>query len=89
MGRIEDFAAKKRPAGLSLDDHMLYTMSIDPLPTEYEVEAWNLASRDSIGHDNIFKTVRERHHRFPENKKKGSNVSHAGGGDDGGYGYLI
>ena len=49
MGRIEDLAAEMSTAGLTLDDHMLYTIFIDALPAEYEVEARNLASRDSIG----------------------------------------
>ena len=53
MGRIEDFAAEMRTAGIILDDHMLYTIFIDALPTEYEVEARNLVSRDSIGRDDI------------------------------------
>ena len=55
MGRIEDLAAEMRTAGLTLDDHMLYTIFIDALPAEYEVEARNLASRDSIGRDDIIK----------------------------------
>ena len=63
MGRIEDLAGEMRTAGLALDDHMLYyTIFIDALPAEYEVEARNLASRDSIGRDDIIKAVRERHH---------------------------
>ena len=64
MGRIEDLAAEMRTAGLTLDVHMLYTIFIDALPAEYEVEARNLASRDSIGRDYIIKAVRERHHRL-------------------------
>ena len=89
MGRIEDLAAEMRTAGMTLDDHMLYTISIDALPAEYEVEARNLASRDSIGRDDIIKAVRELHHRLSGIWKKGSNAGHAGhamfaGGDDGG-----
>ena len=73
MSRIEDLAA-----GMTLDDHMLWTIFIDALPAEYEVEARNLASRDSIGRDDIIKAVRERHHRRSGSRKKGSNVGHAG-----------
>ena len=92
MGRIEDLAGEMRTAGLALDDHMLYyTIFIDALPAEYEVEARNLASRDSIGRDDIIKAVRERHHRISGNRKKGSNAGHAGhamfaGGGGGGRG---
>ena len=50
-----------RAAGLSVDDHTLYTIFIDAVPAEYEVEARNLASRYSIGRDDIIKVVRERH----------------------------
>ena len=46
MGRIEDLATETRTAGLTLDDRMLYTIFVDALPAEYEVEARNLASRD-------------------------------------------
>ena len=42
------------------------------------MEARNLASRDSIGRDDIIKVVRERHHRLSGNRKKGSNAGHAG-----------
>ena len=49
VGRIEDLAAEMRTAGLALDNHMLYTIFIGAVPAEYEVEARNLASRDSIG----------------------------------------
>ena len=62
MGRIEDLAAEMRAAGLTLDDHTLYTIFIDALIAEYEVEAKNLAPRDSIGRNDIIKVVRERHH---------------------------
>ena len=54
--RIEDLAAEMRTAGLTLDDYMLYTIFIDALPAEYEVEARNLVSRDSIGLDDTIKT---------------------------------
>ena len=57
IGRIEDLAAEMRTLGLTLDAHMLYTIFIDALPAEYEVETRNLASRDSIGRDDIMKAV--------------------------------
>ena len=93
MGRIEDLAAEMHTAGMTLDDRMLYTIFIDPLPADYEVEARNLASRDSIGRDDIIKTVREWHHGLSGTRKKGSNAWHAGhamlngGGDSGGGGH--
>ena len=34
MGRIEDHAAEMRTAGMTVDDHMLYTIFIDALPAE-------------------------------------------------------
>ena len=92
MGRIEDLAAEMRAAGLTLYDHMLNTIFIDALPAEYEVEARNLSSRDSIGRDDIMEAVRERYHRLSGNRKKGSNAGHAdhamfaGGGGSGGRG---
>ena len=92
MGRIEDLAAEMRTAGLTVDDHMLCTIFIDAFPAEYEVEARNLTSRDSIGRDDIIKAVRERHHRRSGNRKKGSSAGHAahamyaGGGGGGGRG---
>ena len=43
---------------------MLYTIFIDALPTEYEVETGNLAPRDTIGREEIIKVVRERYHRL-------------------------
>ena len=60
------------------------------LPAENEVEARNLASRDSIGRDDIIKAIREGHHRLSGSRKKGSNAGHAGramfaGGGDGGH----
>ena len=58
MGRIEDLAAEKRTAAMTLDDHMLHTNFIDALPAEYEVEAKSLAPRDSIGRDDVIKAVR-------------------------------
>ena len=67
-----------RTAGATLDDHVLYTIFMDALPAEYEVEARNLASRDSISRDGIIRAVRERHHRRSGNRKKGSNTGHAG-----------
>ena len=90
MGRIEDLAAEMRTAEMTLDDHMLYTIFIDTLPAEYEVEARNLASRDSIGRNDIIKAVQERHHRLSGIRNKGSNAGHAGhamfaGGGDGGH----
>ena len=92
MGGTEDLAAEMRSAGLTLDDHMMYTIFIDALPAEYAVEARSLAYRDSIGLDNIIKAVRARHHRPSGNRKKGSNAGHDGGrakgrgGGDGGRG---
>ena len=77
MGRVEDLPAEMRSAGMTLDDHMLYTIFIDALPAEYEVEARNLSSRDSIGRNDIIKAVREQHHRLSENRKKVSNAGHA------------
>ena len=64
MDRIEGLAAEMHTAGVTLDHHMLYTIFIDTLPAEYEAEAKNLASRDSIGRHDIIKAARERHHRF-------------------------
>ena len=80
-----------RTAGLTLDDHILYTIFIDAFPAEYEVEVGNLASRDSIGRDDVIKAVGERHHRLSGSRKKGSNAGHAGramfaGGGAGGGG---
>ena len=57
MGGIEDRAADTLSAGTTLDDHMLYTIFIDALPPEYEVEARNLVPRDS--RDDIIKAVRD------------------------------
>ena len=89
MGRVEDLTTEMRTAGMTLDDHMLYTNFIDALPAEYEVEERNLASHYGIGRDDIIKAVRERHHRLSGSRKKGSNAGHAGHavfarGDDGG-----
>ena len=88
MARIEDHAAEMRTAGMTISDHMLYIIFIDARPAEYEVEARNLESRNSIGRDDT-KAVRELHHRRPGIWEKGSNAGHAGhamfaGGDDGG-----
>ena len=57
LDKIEDLATKMRSAGMSFDDHMLYSIFIDALLLEYEVEPRNLASRDSIDHDDIVKAV--------------------------------
>ena len=75
---------------MTLDGHMPYTIFNDALPAEYEVEARNFASRDSIGRDDITKAVRERHHRLSGSRKKGFNAGHAAhamftGGGDGGH----
>ena len=78
MGRIEYLVAEMRTAGMTVDDRMLYTIFIDALPAEYEVETRNLASLDSIGRDDIIKAVRERHRRLSGRMKNGSNAGHAG-----------
>ena len=39
IARIEDLAAENREGGLSLDDHMMYTIFIDELPAEREVRS--------------------------------------------------
>ena len=85
---IEDLAAEMRTTGLAFDNHMLYTIFIDALPADYEVEARNLASRGSTGREEIIKAVRERHHRLSGNRKKGSYYGHAlcaGDGAGGGH----
>ena len=64
MGKIEDLSAEMRSAGLVLDNHMPCTIFVEALPAEYEVEARNLASRDSIGPEVIIKAVRERHQQL-------------------------
>ena len=87
MGRVEDLAAEIHTEGLTLDDRMLYTIFLDALHAEYEVEARHLASRDRIGRDDIIKAVRERHHRLSGNRKKGSNVGHVTFADGGGGGH--
>ena len=74
MSSIEDLAAEVRTAGLTRDDHMLYTIFIAALPAKYEVEAKNLASRASIGRHDIIKAVRERH-RLSGNRKKRCDVA--------------
>ncbi|CAN0539687.1 unnamed protein product, partial [Laminaria digitata] len=38
IGRIEDLAAEMRSAGMILDDNMLYTIFLDALPSEYDIE---------------------------------------------------
>ena len=90
MARIEDLAAETRTAGMTVDDYMLHTIFIDALPAEYEVEARTLASRDSIGRDDIIKAAQERHHRLSGSRKKGFHGGHAGhamfaGDGDGGH----
>ena len=90
MGSIEYFVVEMRTAGMTLNDYTLYTIFIDALPAECNVEARNLASRDGIGHDDIIKAVRERHHRPAGTRGNGSNTDHAshalfaGGGGGGG-----
>ena len=89
MGSTDDLAAEMRTVALALDNHMLYTIFSDALPAEYEVEARNLVSRDSIGCEEIIKAVRERHHRLSRNRKEGSISGHAlyvGDGAGGGLG---
>ena len=76
MGRIGDRTAEMRPAGLTFDDHMLYT--IVALHAEYEAEARNLASRDSIGRDDIINVVQERRQRLSRNRNERFNARHAG-----------
>ncbi|CAN0522574.1 unnamed protein product [Laminaria digitata] len=75
MGSFEDLAADMRTAGMIHDDNMLYTIFLDALPSEYDIEFRNLASRDSVSREEIIKAVRERHHRLCGNRKKGSNPS--------------
>ena len=77
MGSIEDLAAEMCTVSLALDSHRMYIIVIDAPPAEYEVEAWNLASCDTIGREEIIKAVRERHHRVSGNRKKGSSSRHA------------
>ena len=73
-------------AGLTVDDHTMYTTLYDALSAEYEADARNLASRDSVGRDGIMKAVRERHHQLSGYSKNWSNARHvihatfAGGG---------
>ena len=47
---------------------MLCTIFIDAWLAEYQVEAQNLTSCDSIGRDDIIKVARERHHRISRNR---------------------
>ena len=75
MGSIEDLAAEMCTVSLALDSHRMYIIVIDAPPAEYEVEARNLASSDSIGLE-IINAVREWHHRHSGNRKKGSNSGH-------------
>ena len=45
MGGIEDIVAEMRTAGLTLDDHMLYTIFIDVLPnTRWRQGTWHLVT---------------------------------------------
>ncbi|CAN0546351.1 unnamed protein product, partial [Laminaria digitata] len=60
MGRIESLAAEMRTTGMILDSNMLYTIFLDALPSEYDIEVRNLASRDSVSREKIIKAVRER-----------------------------
>ncbi|CAN0523320.1 unnamed protein product, partial [Laminaria digitata] len=78
IGKIEDLPAKMRSAGMILDDDMLYTISLDALPSEYDIESRNLASRDSVSREESIKAVRERHRRLSGNGKKGG--TNEGGG---------
>ncbi|CAN0161081.1 unnamed protein product, partial [Laminaria digitata] len=55
MGRIEDLAAEMRTAGMIIDDNMLYTIFLDALPSEYDIEVRNLTSRDSVSREEIIK----------------------------------
>ncbi|CAN0519492.1 unnamed protein product, partial [Laminaria digitata] len=71
IGRIEDLAAEMRSAGMILDEDMLYTIFLDALPSEYDIEVRNLAFRYSVSREEIIKAVRERHHRLSGNRKKG------------------
>ena len=64
-----------RTAGLTLDDHMLYTIFIDALPAEYEVEVRNLASRDSIGHDDVIKVLESGTTDFLETGRRGPTLA--------------
>ena len=64
-----------RTAGLTLDDHMLYTIFIDTLPAEYEVEVRNLASRDSIGHDDVIKVLESGTTDFLETGRRGPTLA--------------
>ena len=75
MGRIEDLAAEMRAAGMSVDDHMLYTIFIDALPAEYEVKQHNLASRDSTGRDDIINAAREQFHRLSGTRRRGPTLA--------------
>ena len=73
-------------AGLTVGDHTMYTTLYDALSAEYEADARNLASRDSVGRDGIMKAVRELHHQLSGYSKNWSNARHvihatfAGGG---------
>ena len=57
VDRVEDLATEMSSAGMSFHDHMRYTIFIDALSLEHEMEPRNLASRDSIGRDDIVKVL--------------------------------
>lgn len=86
MGRIGYVPTEMRTAAPTLEDH---TVFMDALPTQYEVEARNLACRDRIARAH-FKAAHEQHHRRPGIMKEGSNAGHkdiimyAGGSCSGG-----
>lgn len=57
---------------------MLDTVLFDALPAEYEVEARNLASCDSIGRKESIKDVKGRPRRRFRNGNKESNAAYVG-----------
>ena len=75
MGRTQYVAAEMRTAGPTVDDHMLYTIFIDALSAECEVEARNLVSRDSIDYNDIITAVREWHHRIFGTGRRGPTLA--------------
>lgn len=84
IGGTDDVAAEIRTAGLTLNDHNMYTVfSGGALPATYGVEARNLAYRDNSGREEIIKTIREQHDRLSGNMINGSHAGHmkySGGG---------
>ena len=54
---------------------MLYSIFIGALAAEYEVEARNHDSSDSIGRYDIIKALRDRHHRLSGSRKMGSMLA--------------